>query len=277
MSQLLAEGGHRAGTLRSRFRAIRNHPNWLSHHHHIGFPTSLAHFMDYLRARLSVPETCTRGALKNAHQAFKFLEDSAGIPASSWITNTTIYSVIKLELLAAVLPGAFPRQTPRMFVSMLAALEDPVLDPATPPYFRVYGWWILIQSWRTMGFRDHRGVQPKSVKTVTSTLSASLTQSKTIGSDWDLVARPIVIDVCCTLTGAPRVSTGWNPSPSTNYACCRKMEMRYETALTIQNRILSILQPSGARFFRVQVCQFWTPHSSTTFMPSSTAALEVPK
>ena len=59
----------------------------------VGVLASLVHFVYYLRARLSEP--CTRGALKNTHPSVDILLSSSGISATSRVTNTTIYSVMK--------------------------------------------------------------------------------------------------------------------------------------------------------------------------------------
>ena len=149
--------GRRAGTLRSRVRSMTNHLNWLAHHYQVWFPNCTWPFRG-LPQSSSLSEPCTRAALKNTHQAFKFLEDSQGIPATSKVSNTTIFSGTKQDLLAAALPGTIPRQAPSMFVSMPAALGDLISDTTTPPYFRASGWWILVQSQGTMRFSDPRSV-----------------------------------------------------------------------------------------------------------------------
>ena len=69
-----------------------------------------------------------------------------------------------------------PHQRPRMFVSIVPVLEDLV------SYFRMYAWWILVQSRATLRFSDHRGLHTKSTKVVSESLAGSLTHSKTIGS-----------------------------------------------------------------------------------------------
>ena len=50
-----------------------------------------------------------------------------------------------------------------MLVVMLSMLEDVVVNAASPVYDRKKAWWILVQSWRTLRFDDHRGIKPKDV------------------------------------------------------------------------------------------------------------------
>ena len=63
----------------------------------------------------------------------------------------------------SALPGGFPRQAPRFPTIVLSSLEDLVMDASMFTYFRIYGWWILVQSWGTLRFSDHRGIAPAQV------------------------------------------------------------------------------------------------------------------
>ena len=63
------------------------------------------------------------------------------------------------EILISISPGRSTRQAPRMFVSMLKALEILVVDPKALPLIRIYSWWILLQNWSTLRFSDHRGLR----------------------------------------------------------------------------------------------------------------------
>ena len=53
----------------------------------------------------------------------------------------------------------------------------------------VYAWWILLQSWGTMHFSDHRGLNPSDVQVTGNTLAAKLTMSKTTGDVKDMAIR----------------------------------------------------------------------------------------
>ena len=46
---------------------------------------------------------------------------------------------------------------------MLAKLEEVVVDVSSPTYHRIHAWRILVQSWETPRFDDHRGMKPSNV------------------------------------------------------------------------------------------------------------------
>ena len=173
--QLLG-AGRRAATLRSRVRAVKRFLDWLAVSDAKGYPTELHDNTGYLQGRQSEP--CTRGALKGAHKALVFMEEVAGVTAQARITTSSLYLVLQKELLANSIPGRPPKQASRMFMSMLAALEELTVDDKALPYYRVYAWWILLQSWGMMRFSDHRGLKPSDVQVTGNTMSAKLTRSK---------------------------------------------------------------------------------------------------
>ena len=178
--QLLG-AGRRAATLRSRVRAVKRFLDWLAVSLAKGYSAELHDYTGYLQARQSEP--CTRGALKGAHKALVFMAVVAGVTAQSRFTTSSLYLVIKKELLSNAIPGRPTKQAPRMFMSMLAALEELTVDDKALPYYRVYAWWILLQSWGTMRFSDHRGLKPSDVQVTGNTMSAKLARSKTTGDD----------------------------------------------------------------------------------------------
>ena len=237
--QLLG-AGRRAATLRSRVRAVKRFLDWLAVSHVKGYPTELHDFTGYLQARQSEP--CTRGALKGAHKALVFMEEVAGVTAQARITTSSLYLVIQKKLLANSIPGRPTRQAPRMFMSMLAALEELTVNDKALPYYRVYAWWILLQSWGTMRFSDHRGLMPTDVLVTGNSMTAKLTRSKTTGDDKDVAFRMVHIASCCFLVSPSWLSTGWFllksladfprdfllPAPASNCTGCLRKELRYD-------------------------------------------------
>ena len=171
----LLGAGRRVSTLRSRVRAVRRFVAWLGANHNIAYPTALEQLLEYLRVRLSEP--CNRGSLRNAHEALVFLEEAAAVPTGQKFTGMSLYAVGYKELLSRALPGAPVKQAPRMYTTMLAGLEEAVLDSSNAVYSRIYSWWILVQTWCTLRFSDHRGISPRDVKVRT------VGSAETIG-DW---------------------------------------------------------------------------------------------
>ena len=286
--QLLG-AGRRAATLRSRVRAVKRFLDWLAVSHVKGYPTELHDYTGYLQARQSEP--CTRGALKGAHKALVFMEEVAGVTAQARITTSSLYLVIQKELLANSIPGRPTRQAPRMFMSMLAALEELTVNDKALPYYRVYAWWILLQSWGTMRFSDHRGLKPTDVHVTGNSMTTKLTRSKTTGDDKDVAFRMVHIASCCFLISPSWLSTGWFllksladfprdfllPAPASNCTGCLRKELRYDIGFAMQNRVLSSLKFNEQQSLTRTSASFWSPHSARSFLPSATAGLGVPK
>ena len=88
----LVGAGKRAATLRSRVRMAGRFLLWLAVNCKVTFATSVEQLSDYLKVRVSEP--CNRGALRNTHRAFNFLDESAGIPSNQSISSDPLYSVI---------------------------------------------------------------------------------------------------------------------------------------------------------------------------------------
>ena len=168
------------------------------------------------------------------------------------------------------------------------------MDVTSPMYLRVYSWWMLLQNWATLRFSDHRGLNPSEVVFREGSFharQARLTRSKTIGQDKTITSKPLVVDASCFLSHREWLTKGWSllqgmanfprdylmPAPASHCQSCRKLELRYDAAFAIQNRVLRTLAWDGVPVFHSSSTRFWTPHSGRTFLPSGTAALGFPK
>ena len=100
------------------------------------------------------------------------------VEQSAKFTGTQVYSFIQREILANTLPGRLSKQAPRMLIGMLLMQEELIMNEASLVYHRIYAWWILVHSWETLRFDDHRGIRPKDVSFVGGSMSARLTRSK---------------------------------------------------------------------------------------------------
>ena len=207
------------------------------------------------------------------------MEKVAGVTAQARITTSSLYFVIQKERLAKSIPGRPTKQAPRMFMSMLAALEELAVDDKSLPYYRVYAWWILLQSWGMMRFSDHRGLKPSDVQVTGNTMSAKPTRSKTTGDDKDVAFRKVHFSSCCYLVSPSWLSTGWTllksiadfprdfllPAPASNCNGCLRKELRYDIGSAMQNRVLSSLQFNGQSSLTRSTASFWTSHSARSF------------
>ena len=152
-SLALLGAGRRAATLRNRVRLLRNFFSWLTATHEVRYPTSLEHFVGFLRARASEP--ANRGALRNVNRTFTFLHEVTGTEQVDRLTATPLYDAVYKEILTSFEPGKPVKQAPRFPV-----VENFMMTDSNPAYMRMYGWWVLLQSWGTMRFSDHRGLSP---------------------------------------------------------------------------------------------------------------------
>ena len=183
MGQLLREdpknidllgAGRRASTLRSRVRGVQKFLGWLAAAHNLAFPDSWRHDSEFLQVRLAEP--CVRGALKHTHSCYVFLQEVAGVSVRD--TDNALYTVTRKEIFTSALPGRPPRQAPRYPSVLLAAFEELVMDPEAKQYWRIMGWWLLLQAWGTLRFDDHRGLLPADVVVDQSGMTAKLSRTK---------------------------------------------------------------------------------------------------
>ena len=280
--QLLG-GGRRAGTLRSRVRSVQKFLGWLTVSHGISFPIHWRQLTEYLQVRYSEP--CVRGSLKLVHSSYIFMQEVAGIEDK--LTDSSMYVVALKELLSQSIPGKPPRQAPRFPTILLAAFEDMVLAVDRPVFIRVLSWWLLVQSWGTLRFDDHRGLLPREFHVSSAGLQARLTRSKVSGSDKHLSYRSVIIHPSAYVERESWLSVGWKllqegapherdyllPAPTNNYQGFKVKELKYSTAFAVQTHIISIATYRGLRIFGNSTGHYYTPHSGRNFMPSAAAVL----
>ena len=256
----------RASMLRGKVRNLRKFMAWLATTHQEVFPTSYLQYIQYLQVRQSEPSN--RGALKDCHAAFQFLEEVAGLPAERKQTSTELYSLMYKEVLSKATPGRPVRQSPRMFVRLLAEIETLVVDPSKQTYLRIIGWWVLLQSWGTLRFSDHRGLLPKQITVDNTGFTGVLSRSKTLGSDKTVGSRPVFVHAACYVRERNWLSVGWKtlsesanfdrdyllPVRTSSLQGCLPAELLYAAGFALLNRLLCALQFSRARDARCYNC-----------------------
>ena len=274
--QLLG-GGRRAGTLRSRVRSVQKFLGWLIASHGISFPVHWWQLTEYLQVRYSEP--CVRGSLKLVHSSYIFLQEVAGVEVK--LTDSAMYAVSLKELMSRASPGSQPRQAPRFTTILLAAFEETVLSADKPVFV------LLVQSWGTLRFDDHRGLLPRDVILSATGLQARLTRSKVSGSDKHLNFRTVIIHSSAYVQCKDWLAVGWDlllkgapherdyllPAPSNNFRGFKTKELKYPTAFAVQTHILSTACYRGLRVFEGSTGHYYTPHSGRNFMPSAAAVL----
>ena len=149
--------GLRAGTLRNRAHVLRRYLLWLAQSFRLTFPEQEERYLDYLALR--VQEPCTRCTLKCVHQSFVYPEEVSEIEPHRRVTVRPRYSNMLAELLSRTLPGSPSRQAPRPLLRILQSVESVVTNQSVAVFFRVFGWFFLLQAWCTLRFDDHRGLE----------------------------------------------------------------------------------------------------------------------
>ena len=170
--QKLLGGGRRASTIRARTRLIKDCLTWLPVRYEVSFPRELVHLSEFLRARFT--------ELALVEHSWQLITVSCFWMRSLGRQSQRITPSAMCEYSSA---GSDPEQAPRMLITVLSSIEVLEVEVLTLPYLRVFAWWLLVQSWTTLRFSDHRGISPNSVKNLTDCLSSRLTRSKTMGTD----------------------------------------------------------------------------------------------
>ena len=147
---------------------------------------------------------------------------------------------------------------------------------------------MALQNWATLRFSDHRGILPDSIAWGPSGFTAVLPRSKTLGSDKNVLSRPLRVDISYFVAEPLWMETGLRflgdlapfsrdhlmPAPEQNFAGCRSLELKNEIGYAVQNRIMAQLSLKNTLLFPMPVTSFWTPHSGRSFLPGCCAALE---
>ena len=264
-SESLVGAGKRAATLRSRVRMARRYLAWLSVNFKETFPARVGHLTEYLRVRVSEP--CNRGAPRNAIVG---LDSWMKLPESRQkhqLQGIHYILFIFHEMLSKAIPRRPSKQAPRTLAALLLAFVKFLMDPSNLPYMRVYAWFMAHQNWATLRFSDHRGVLPDSIAGRPSRFTAVLSRSKTLGSDKNVLSRPLRGDISCFVAELPWMETGLRllgelapflcdylmPAFEKNFTGCRSLELKYEIGYAFQNRIMALLSLKNTPLFPVPV------------------------
>ena len=139
------------------------------------------------------------------------------------------------------------------------------MDPEANQYWRIMGWWLLLQAWGTLRFDDHRGLLPADVVVDQSGMTAKLSRTKVTGPDKSVGYRIVVVDAAAYLQHKEWMRTGWSvlcmaapferdymlPTPTSNLRGCKCAELQYHTAFAIQSQVIAHSTYNGRRIFHV--------------------------
>ena len=130
-----------------------------------------------------------------------------------------------------------------------------MIDPSKQTYLRIFGWWVLLQSWGTLRFSDHRGLVPKQITVDDTGFTGVLSRSKTLGADKTVGSRRVFVHAACYVRERNWLSVGWSilleaanfdrdyllPVPTSSLQGCLQAELLYEAGFAILNRLLCAL------------------------------------
>ena len=283
----LLGGGRRASTLRSRVRELKKFFTWFSVTYEEEFTTTEEHFTGFLRVRASEP--CNRGALKATHRSFSFLEEVTGMPLNERKTKvealrchpsgTTEHSLVgKTSEASSKIPSQGSQSSRKLrygrheasthahvcVVGIVADLVYPTLlrpqrhQPENSPRkcrFRV----------NVPGkVKDDRPGQNRPDATFVPRRCVFRTPiGSGLGGDSSVSLRL-------------RTETSFYRVQRQDCTGCTKVEIRYDRGLPSKADFLRNSRTplsSSSIFIPHPVVHFWTPHSSRTFMHSSSSAL----
>ena len=178
------------------------------------------------------------------------------------------------ELLCTKGARVLPRQAPRPFLVLLAAMETYLLDSSRPIFLRVHCWWKLVQCWDVLRHADHRRFIPRDPALfLDGSLRATLVRSKTTGPDKLVKSRPVFISSCSWIMHHAWLTIGWeamlNMAPG---------ELTHQDASAASLRILSVLgdplcRSTGLLLHQRVAEAYWREHSGRSFLPSAAACL----
>ena len=198
----------RATTLRKRVRDARRMVGFLEKGFDHGWPSDLGEVLEYASARAAEP--CGKSVLSSFQAALYFFERGGGVAPDSMLSKdpilTSVLAGLQRDLEGG---GAAPVAALREPILFTALREQVVMDSGRPLYHRAYAWWKNVQSWATMRFADHVGLDPTSLRLSDGALRGKLTRTKTTGRDKKTGSRAFIVSGQCYLLDAFWLPTGF--------------------------------------------------------------------
>ena len=259
------------------------------------WPRSTEDMLEYLEARAAEP--CAKSVLRTVLGALSFLERGGGVPERSQISHDMVLRSAIDEMTAQLgSSGPRKRKAPQYPLALVHSLEFAVVNEALPNYDRMYAWWMLVRTWSSLRFDDHRGLMPAEMDMKNGHLTAVLTRTKTSGQDKSVEALPVHVSSKAFLGISTWLAVGFGlwqqvpldrdcflvmPDPVRQGTV--KVEVTYADAITMTKAMLmSLTRPSSTGgdatqeeklFLGTEVVSFWTEHSARASMASWVSCL----
>ena len=247
--------------------------------------------LEYIEARASEP--CHKTTLQSFHLALAFVERAGGIRASEGLAGDPIVVGALEEVTLAVTGGRVKPRRPalREPVIFTVVREMMVVDDSAEFYDRIYCWWLLVKTWASLRFDDHRGLIPGDFMLTSHGLSGVLSRTKTSGAGKATETLPVYVSSEAYIFQASWLSVGyflWEQvpgkrdyflvMPSADRSGTTAAEVRYPDAVAISRAILrgspSIVWQEGrpswgsGPLLEPTSVALWTEHSARASVPS---------
>jgi len=280
-------GSRRPRTLAKWLNLWDRYRRWLMLTSGRPFPVAVADLVDY--AALRADEPCGRSALLAVRGLFGFMEQMAGVPHDVELHTKPLVIGMFKTLLAEQpqVRACAVRKAPRLPLRLLAYLEEQVVDPRVPVYWRALAWWKLAASWGVLRFDDHRGWSPADARMTESGLRVLLKRTKTTGAGKPVPTRPVFISKEAYVRDPAWLATGielWNTIegqrdylllvPDREFGGFSPQELLYPEAVTLTRGLFAGVRDFGIAIFEDErATHYFTEHSPRAFLPSAAACL----
>ncbi len=215
-----------------------------------------------------------------------------GVPEGArWSSEVNVVSMAKGIIAEAATSVSARSRGPAKAptVGLLAKLERIVCQSLGAPDTRMLSWWMLVSSWASLRFDDHRGLSPEEVTETKDGLDMLLSRTKTTGADKAVHRRACVVGREAWVAEPNWLSAGWELWQSqaprgrdyllTQYgpdSAIVYREMSYTEYAGRMRGILSGLSDEEGGTLGSDAAVFWRPHSWRAFLPSMAVALGAP-
>ena len=254
-------------------------------------PTSPLELVDYLYAREeeglgpSVPLAISKSVA--------WFEELAGIERGSRIMENHMVTMVVQELTKKLESKAPPvRRAPRIVSCFIPAMEEMVMDEATPVPVRIAAWIKLVKIWGLLRFSDMVHLQLSTVRWYEGNFTATLMRTKSTGAGKRVRHLPLYVSRGCWVAKHQWLRTGYEllveegPEKRVHLVNAgfysggmRNGELlSYAEMVAASSEVLSrMVTRKGEVILPEGWDRFWTEHSERSTLASGLAALGVPK
>ena len=291
--------GRRAGTLRKHVKVWERYTGWLRALYGVAWPTSPAHFAEYLETRASEP--CGRSIPVSLFKTLIFMENSAEVHPDEQISKSLAVKNA-LEEVVLQLDSNNPserRQARALPVAVVIAMEHAVMDVGLERFQRAYAWFRLAKIWGAMRHHDTTGLDFASAKLEGGVWSADLRRTKTSGPGKRVSLLKVFISRNAYLVESRWLAVGWYlwqamaedtftagrdfflPLPRVGLSLHQRRMASYAAAAAMSQALFAVLQYSDpveeSRLLDDGVGAAWTEHSERVTMRTWAGASGVPE